>query len=75
MAKQCQICGKGKVKGGSIKRRGLPKKEGGIGMHILKSRKRHFKPNLQKVRARTKNGTQRITVCAECIRSGKIEKP
>ena len=74
MGKQCQICGKSKTCGGSINRRGLPKKEGGIGMHILKNRKRNFKPNLQKVRIRTDKGAQRLTVCAQCIRSGKVEK-
>lgn len=75
MGKQCHICGKSKTSGGSIKRRGLPKKQGGIGMHILKNRKRTFKPNLQKIRVKTGGGVQRMTVCAECIRSGKIEKP
>lgn len=74
MSRACDICGKGKVVGGSITRRGLAKKKGGIGMHVVKNVKRTFSPNLQPVRAKTANGVKRMTVCASCIRSGKVEK-
>ena len=75
MGKVCAICGKGKQVGGSITRRGLPKKQGGIGTHVVKNSRRTFKPNLQKVRVRTDHGVQRVNVCVSCIRAGKIEKP
>jgi len=75
MGKACAICGKGKAVGGSITRRGLPKKQGGIGTHVVKNVKRTFRPNLQKIRIKTEKGVQRANVCSSCIRAGKIQKP
>ena len=71
MSKICDICGKHKVVGGSVTRRGLAKKKGGIGMHVVKVVKRTFIPNIQTVRVR---GVGRKRVCAACIRSGLIQK-
>ena len=73
MAK-CTICGKQQVVGGSIVRKGLAKKVGGIGTHVVKNNKRVFKANIQKVRIRTNGGVKKVQVCTSCIRSGKIEK-
>ncbi len=75
MSRICELCGKGKTRGGRITRRGLPKKQGGIGMHVVKNVKRTFSPNLQRVRVRTAQGTKRMKVCTACIRSGEVEKP
>jgi large subunit ribosomal protein L28 len=74
MSKVCDICGKGRAVGGSITRRGLAKKKGGIGMHVVKNVKRTFQPNLQNVRAMTANGVKRMRVCTACIRSNRIAK-
>jgi large subunit ribosomal protein L28 len=74
MSNTCQVCGKGKVVGGSIVRKGLAKKQGGIGMHVVKNNKRTFKPNIQSVRVRSGEGVKRMKVCTSCIRSGKIQK-
>ena len=74
MSRICQICGKTKHAGGSITRRGLAKKKGGIGMHVVKNVKRTFSPNIQHVRVQTPQGNRRIYACAACIRSGRIEK-
>ncbi len=74
MSKVCDVCGKKKVVGGSITRRGLAKKKGGIGMHVVKNVKRTFSPNLQSVHAKTPAGNKRLTVCASCIRSNKVQK-
>ena len=74
MSRICSVCGKKKVVGGSITRRGLAKKKGGIGMHVVKNVKRTFMPNLQRIRIRIAGGTKRMLVCASCIRSGSIAK-
>lgn len=74
MSRVCDVCGKGKAVGGSITRRGLAKKKGGIGMHVVKNVKRTFRPNLQTVRAKTPKGNKRLTVCTACIRSNKVQK-
>ncbi len=75
MSRICQICGKSKHSGGSITRRGLAKKKGGIGMHVVKNVKRTFSPNVQRVRVRLPNGgAKRMYVCTACIRTGRIAK-
>ena len=74
MAKVCEICGKGPRSGNTIVRHGLPKKKGGIGLHITGVTKRRFLPNLQRVRV-VENGTvRRRTVCTTCIKSKKVVK-
>jgi len=52
----------------------LAKKKGGIGMHVVKNVKRRFSPNLQRVRIKTPSGARRKSVCAACIRAGKVHK-
>ena len=42
MSKVCEMCGKTKANGGCITRKGLAKKAGGIGMHVVKNVKRTF---------------------------------
>ncbi|MCK5804757.1 MAG: 50S ribosomal protein L28 [Lentisphaeria bacterium] len=74
MSKQCDVCGKKKRVGGSITRRGLAKKAGGIGTHVVKNVKRTFSPNLQKIRVRINGGVRTMKVCTACIRSKKIAK-
>lgn len=74
MSTVCDVCGKTKVVGGSIIRKGLAKKKGGIGMHVVKSNKRVFKPNLQVAKASIDGNVKRIKVCTACIRSGKVQK-
>ena len=74
MSTVCDVCGKKKVVGGSIIRKGLAKKKGGIGMHVVKSNKRTFKPNLQMAKASIDGNVKRIKVCTACIRSGKVQK-
>jgi large subunit ribosomal protein L28 len=72
---KCQVCGKERVVGGSIVRKGLAKKAGGIGMHVVKNNKRTFFPNVQNVKVRDDVGrVKRMKVCVACIRSGKIKK-
>lgn len=74
MSNICQICGKRRVVGGNITRRGLAKKKGGIGMHVVKNNKRVFKPNIQSLHVRDGGTVKTIRACTDCIRSGKIEK-
>lgn len=74
MSKICEICGKQRVVGGSVIRRGLAKKKGGIGMHVVKNNKKVFRPNIQTIRARIGKTTKTIKVCVACIRAGKVKK-
>ncbi len=62
MAKRCEICGKGPMVGNNVS-------------HAHNLTKRRWLPNLQRVRVRLENGTvKRMTVCTECIRSGRVTK-
>jgi len=74
MARVCEVCGKGPSTGNTIIRHGLQKKKGGIGLHITGITRRRFLPNLQRVRVSENGGVTRRTVCASCIRGGKIVK-
>ena len=47
MSQICAICGKGKVMGGRITRRGMAKKKGGVGRHVTANTPRTFTPNLR----------------------------
>jgi len=71
MSKICDVCGKGPVFGGSVVRRGKPKKEGGIGLNITGRSKRVFYPNLQPVRIKKDGETVKIKACTSCIKAGK----
>ncbi|MFA5147665.1 MAG: 50S ribosomal protein L28 [Candidatus Omnitrophota bacterium] len=74
MSKVCDICGKGKMAGMKIKRRGMAKKDGGVGRKITGRSIRRFTPNLQKIKVNMKGTIKTIKVCTACIRSGKIVK-
>ena len=74
MSRVCEICGKGKVVGGSIVRKGLAKKKGGIGMHVVKNTKRTFSPNIQSAKVNVNGQVKKIKICTACLRSGKVEK-
>ena len=42
--------------------------------HISKRSSRTWKPNLRKVKAMVDGQPKRISVCAKCLRSGKVER-
>ena len=74
MQRICAICGKKPQTGKSVVRKGMAKKKGGTGSKIVRSCKRKFSPNLQKMRILIDNHPQRAYVCAKCIKKGKIKK-
>ena len=61
MARVCQVCGKGPMKGHRIS-------------HSHKVSIRRFYPNLVKIRARIGNSVRTIRVCMKCLKSGKVQK-
>ena len=74
MARVCESSGKRTRVGGSIARRGLPKKVGGIGLNITGHTKRKFKPNIQKVRVVMPDGTvERLRLSTKVIKTGMID--
>jgi len=74
MARVCAICKKGPTAGRSVIRRGMAKRKGGVGRKIVRTNKRRFLPNLQRVRAIVGKSRKTILVCAECLKSGKVKK-
>ena len=74
MAQVCVICGKKPVAGRSIKRHGLAKAKGGVGIKITGITIRRFLPNLQRVKIILNGVRKTQRVCADCIKSGKIVK-
>ena len=74
MSKICLICGKKPAAGRTIKRRGLSKKKGGVGLKITGVNIRRFMPNLKTVRAIVDGSPKRIRVCVKCLKAGKVKK-
>ncbi len=61
MARKCEICGKGPVKGNNVS-------------DSKRRTNRDWKPNLQKVKAIVDGSKKRIKVCTKCIKSGRVTK-
>lgn len=61
MARECFVCGKGKVAGNNVS-------------HALNRTRRTWSPNLRRVKAIVNGSPKRITVCARCLRAGKVER-
>ena len=75
MACVCEVCGKSSSMGNKVTHRGKAKYLGGVGTKITGITRRKFKPNLQRVRVTTANGTHKtMRVCTQCIRNGAITK-
>ena len=75
MARVCDVCGKGTQMGNAVETRGKAKYLGGVGTKITGISRRKFKPNLQRVKVTTANGTNKtMRVCASCLRSGAVTK-
>ena len=74
MARICQITGKRPIKGRRIIRSGKAKKLGGIGMHVVKTTKRRWLPNLQRVKVIIDGEVKHIRVTAKAIKQGLVTK-
>lgn len=75
MARQCDVCGKGAQVGNQVTTRGKKKYLGGVGTKVTGISRRKFKPNLQRVKVETNNGTHKaVHVCTQCLRSGAVTK-
>ena len=75
MARECEVCGKKTQTGNQIETRGKEKYLGGVGTKVTGITKRTFRPNLKSVKVTNKDGqVQRMRVCTQCIRSGRITK-
>jgi len=75
MARVCEICGKSPSMGNKVEHRGRAKRLGGVGTKITGISRRQFRPNLQRVRITTENGThKRVKICTQCLRSGAVTR-
>lgn len=74
MLKICALCGKRPLTGKKVVRKGLAKKKGGTGSKIVRSTKRKFYPNIQKMRLLINNHPKKVYVCTRCIKKGRIQK-
>lgn len=72
MLKKCLICGKGRMIGHNLTRRGLAKKKGGTGKKTTRVTKRRFLPNLRKMRIVIKGRLEKAYVCIKCLKAGKV---
>ena len=72
---QCEFCDKKPAMGNQIETRGKAKYLGGVGTKITGITRREFKPNLQRVKITTPNGTNKyVRICTRCLKAGMIRK-
>jgi len=57
----CFVCGKKRVTGNNVS-------------HANNRTKKWILPNLQRIRIVTQKGVKKVSVCASCLRSGKVKK-
>lgn len=74
MLRICALCKKGPLTGKKVVRKGLLKKKGGTGSKIVRSCKRQFLPNLQKMRILIDNTPKKVYICTKCIKKGDFKK-
>lgn len=61
--------------GNAVETRGKAKYLGGVGTKVTGITRRKFKPNLQRVKVTTQDGSNRtMRVCTGCLRSGAVRK-
>src|SRR5213596_691488 len=61
--------------GNQVEHRGKAKYLGGVGTKVTGISRREFKPNLQRVKITTPNGTTRYArVCTRCLKKGVVRK-
>jgi large subunit ribosomal protein L28 len=75
MGMHCPICGKKPVLGNQYARRGKAKYLGGVGRKVTGISRRTFRPNLQRIQVELNGSVQRVRVCVQCIRSGRVRRP
>ena len=75
MGQKCFFTGKKPSVGNKITRRGKAKYLGGVGRKVTGTSRRVFRPNLQRIQVDVNGGVQRMRVCVQCIRSGKVKRP
>jgi large subunit ribosomal protein L28 len=74
MLKKCALCGKGKLTGKIVTRKGQYKAKGGTGSKISRWTMRKFMPNLQKMRIVIGGQLKKVYLCAKCIKKGNFRK-
>ena len=74
MLRKCALCGKGAQTGKRVVRKGMAKQKGGTGSKIVRSSKRKFLPNLQKMRILLDGISQKAYLCAKCIKKGNFQR-
>ncbi|MGE3173462.1 MAG: 50S ribosomal protein L28 [Planctomycetota bacterium] len=73
MSRVCEVTGRRTRVGNQVKRRGLAKKQGGVGRRVTGRSKRKFKPNIQTIRVLTpEGGVLRLKVSTKVIKTGVI---
>ena len=73
MSRVCEVTGRRTEVGYKVKRRGLAKKQGGVGRRVTGRSKRKFKANIQSVRVLTPDGQLlRMKVSTKVIKTGVI---
>lgn len=61
MARNCEICGKGRISGNKVS-------------HSNRHTRRVWLPNIRTVRAIVNGTPMKVDTCTRCLRSGKVQR-
>lgn len=75
MPRVCHFTGVKTTVGRTLRYRGRPKYQGGIGLKVTAISKRTFKPNLHTVHAVIDGVPRRVKASAKAIKRGMVVKP
>ena len=75
MPRVCHFTGRKTHIGRQITTRGKAKYLGGVGTKVTGISRREFKPNLQRIKITTPNGTNKtVLICTRCLKKGIVRK-
>ena len=75
MGRRCEVSGKTTSFGNHITTRGKAKYLGGVGTKVTGISRREFRPNLQRIKITTPNGTNKtVLICTRCLKKGIVRK-
>ena len=75
MGRECPVSGKKTSFGNHKTERGKAKYLGGVGRKVTGISRRTFNPNLQSIQCQVGGSVERLRVCVQCIRSGRVQRP
>ena len=74
MGRTCDVCGRGTTVGLNRPIKGVPKKQGGVGIKKGPQTKRVFRVNLHTKRLLVDGVYRRVRICGRCLKAREMQR-